>query len=43
MFVPAEIVLATALAMTERARSRVMIIPITGIVMHLLGRVLPLI
>jgi len=40
-FVPAGIVLATALAVTERAWSRVAIIPLAAVVMYLFGWVLP--
>lgn len=43
MFVPAGIVLATALAVTERAWSRALLIPVAATAMYLLGWVLPLI
>lgn len=40
--VPAGILLATGLAVTERAWSRAVIIPVTAVIMYLLGWVLPL-
>ncbi|MGC4152967.1 MAG: energy-coupling factor transporter transmembrane component T [Propionicimonas sp.] len=43
VFVPAGIVLATALAASERAWSRVVTIPLSAVVMYLLGWVLPLV
>lgn len=43
VFVPAGIVLATALAVSERAWSRVAALPLAAIAMYLLGWVLPLV
>ncbi len=42
VYVPAGIVLATALAVSERAWARVVLIPVTAVAMYLLGWVLPL-
>ncbi|TSI14510.1 energy-coupling factor transporter transmembrane protein EcfT [Brevibacterium aurantiacum] len=42
LFVPAGVVLAIALALSERAWSRIVVIPVAAVVMYLLGWVLPL-
>ncbi|WP_449283733.1 energy-coupling factor transporter transmembrane component T [Leucobacter sp.] len=43
VLVPAGILLATGLAATERAWSRAVLLPVTAVVMYLLGWVLPLV
>ncbi|MGO1315591.1 MAG: energy-coupling factor transporter transmembrane component T family protein [Cellulomonadaceae bacterium] len=43
VFVPAGVLLATVLAASERAWSRVVIIPVAAVVMYLFGWVLPLV
>ncbi|MGP9615181.1 energy-coupling factor transporter transmembrane component T [Brachybacterium sp. AOP42-B2-9] len=43
VFVPASIALATVLAVTERAWSRALLVPVAAVVMYVLGWVLPLV